>query len=758
MADLIIMTTIAPEETPAICEPGGKGMIFPLGGESEQNLPHRLKQLLYGFGLLYCFVGVSIVADLFMSAIERITSKKRRVRVPGTNRFVTTQVWNGTVANLTLMALGSSAPEIMLAINDVIKNEFYDGELGPSTIVGSAAFNLFVIIAVCINAVPDGETRKIKEVGVYKITAVFSVFAYIWLLFIVQLHSKDVIDVWEGVLTFLFFPLLVGIAWAADAGWFSQNKPNFSVVFLDRMSTKDFGPQNEDVEKQKHRGIGQLAALSRMGRRRSDEEVDVVDITPEATMKRADSVLRDDEGQVLVNDAGIFCFASDIITVSGGTEEHKYTIVVLRKNGSDGIVSCKYRMEKLTATPGYDYEDEEGSLNFKYGDTTAEFDVTILPKQVGERTDQFQIILEDSEGGAGFNPSDDGGEESCILTVTILNDNPGQQSYRSKIYNCLDRVVNLDEFFLGKDLWIEGVREVWYCNGSPEEQATARYWDWFLHISFFPWKLVYAVLTPPPVFLGGWICFVVSLFHIACLTIVISDLAESFGCVAGLKASITAITIVALGTSVPDLFASKTAAAEEPYADASIVNVTGSNSVNVFLGIGLPWMMAAIYWEVNGADTMWYQTNAKYAEAYPNGAFIVKSGDLAFSVVVFTVGALVCLMVIGLRRFYYGGELGGPPDAKACSSALLVLLWLFYIFLSVWKAESGNDDLLMQGAMIVGSVPIMVVLLLLFVVMMRILKFSKRFIGEEGFWGVLVATSVLLLRFLVFLYLQFDIF
>ena len=79
-----------------------------------------------------------------------------QIPVSGTNRFVTKQVWNGTVANLTLISLGSSAPEIMLAINDVIKN-------GPSTIVRSAAFNLFVIIAVCINAVPDGKTRKIKE-------------------------------------------------------------------------------------------------------------------------------------------------------------------------------------------------------------------------------------------------------------------------------------------------------------------------------------------------------------------------------------------------------------------------------------------------------------------------------------------------------------------------------------------------------------------------------------------------------------------
>ena len=60
----------------------------------------------------------------------------------------------------------------------------------------------------------------------------------------------------------------------------------------------------------------------------------------------------------------------------------------------------------------------------------------------------------------------------------------------------------------------------------------------------------------------------------------------------------TAITFVALGTSLPDLFASKQAAQSEKTADNSIGNVTGSNSVNVFLGLGLPWTIAAIYWTI----------------------------------------------------------------------------------------------------------------------------------------------------------------
>lgn len=49
-----------------------------------------------------------------------------------------------------------------------------------------------------------------------------------------------------------------------------------------------------------------------------------------------------------------------------------------------------------------------------------------------------------------------------------------------------------------------------------------------------------------------------------------------------------------------DTFASKVAAIQDKYADASVGNVTGSNAVNVFLGIGVAWTIAAIYHWYNG--------------------------------------------------------------------------------------------------------------------------------------------------------------
>lgn len=68
-------------------------------------------------------------------------------------------VWNWVVANITLMAVGSSAPEILLAVVEaIIQLNGPAGQLGPSTIVGSAAFNFFTITAVCQASLPVGKT------------------------------------------------------------------------------------------------------------------------------------------------------------------------------------------------------------------------------------------------------------------------------------------------------------------------------------------------------------------------------------------------------------------------------------------------------------------------------------------------------------------------------------------------------------------------------------------------------------------------
>jgi solute carrier family 8 (sodium/calcium exchanger) len=82
-------------------------------------LPKGLLAVAYGFCLIYLFMGIGIIAEIFMTAIEKITAKKvvKTARLEGGKEFTyEVDFWNPTVANLTLMALGSSAPEILLSV------------------------------------------------------------------------------------------------------------------------------------------------------------------------------------------------------------------------------------------------------------------------------------------------------------------------------------------------------------------------------------------------------------------------------------------------------------------------------------------------------------------------------------------------------------------------------------------------------------------------------------------------------------------
>ncbi|KAF4525875.1 hypothetical protein B566_EDAN015978 [Ephemera danica] len=196
-----------------------------------------------------------------------------------------------------------------------------------------------------------------------------------------------------------------------------------------------------------------------------------------------------------------------------------------------------------------------------------------------------------------------------------------------------------------------------------------------------------ALGTSVPDHLGGWVCFVVSIFWVGVLTGLIGDVASHFGCTLGIRDAVTAISIVALGTSVPgilmmshkrhrfnirekpDTFASKVAAIQDKYADASVGNVTGSNAVNVFLGLGIAWSIAAVY------------------HAWHGNTFHVDPGNLAFSVTIFCSEAVIAIIILLLRRSKkVGGELGGPMGFKVVTTCVLFSLWLIYLILSSLEA------------------------------------------------------------------------
>ncbi|XP_078128125.1 sodium/calcium exchanger 1a isoform X1 [Sander vitreus] len=885
------------------------GVILPVWEPENPPFPDRIaRAIIYFVGLAYMFLGVSIIADRFMSSIEVITSQQRQITItkPNGEKITTTvRIWNETVSNLTLMALGSSAPEILLSVVEVCGHGFEAGELGPNTIVGSAAFNMFVIIGLCVSVIPDGETRKVKHLRVFFVTATWSVFAYTWLYLILAVISPGIVEIWEGLLTLFFFPICVGLAYVADRrllfykymykryragkqkGMIIETEgepelPSKVDIEMDGTILNSHGEEEPDEEearrevarilkdlKQKHpdKEMEQLMELANyqvlnqqqksrafyrcqatrimtgagnvLRKHASDQakkatqhdictEVSVndfsskvffdpgsyqclencgsvalnmvrrggdltnsvsVDYRTEDGTANAGSDYRFTEGTVIfkpgetekeiridiidddifeedehflvhlsnvhvVSDgassgereanhvdalaglglpctacvtifdddhAGIFTFEEPVVTVSEsiGVMEVK----VIRTAGARGVVAVPYKTTEGTAKGGgEDFEDTYGVLEFDNDEISKTIHINIIDDEEYEKNKNFFLemgeprLLEMSErkGGAfAFSCSGrdvyrkvqgrDHPAPSAIINITeeesealltkeeeeerriaemgrpMLGEHVKlevviEESYEFK--STVDKLLKKTNLALviGTNSWREQFMEaITVSSGDDDddecgEEKLPSCFDYVMHFLTVFWKLLFA-FVPPTDYLNGWACFFVSISVIGMLTAVIGDLASHFGCTVGLKDSVTAVVFVALGTSVPDTFASKVAAIQDQYADASIGNVTGSNAVNVFLGIGVAWSIAAIYHYFKGDE------------------FRVDPGTLAFSVTLFTIFAFICIgVLIYRRRPEIGGELGGPRVPKILTTCLFFSLWLMYIVFSSLEA------------------------------------------------------------------------
>jgi len=644
-----------------------------------------------------------------MTAIEVVTAKeltKTYIDENGDRQIYHVRVWNATVANLTLMALGSSAPEILLNLLEVLLNSFNSGPLGPSTIVGSAAFNLMVISAVCILCLPDGEKRTLKQLGVFLTTAFYSVLAYVWLLLIVVVISPEVITISEAVITCIFLLILIIQAYAVDRWSTIQSTKKYKTV----------SGKGGAVNKKEAAAAVKAASLSKDA---SPEEIhqaladELLPPKSKAYYRKQTSVAKsggntttkvtpsveDDEpakkraltkAMSVATNITFDASAPGIIRWKHHTADIKesggmITLSVLRLGGSKGEVSVDFATKNQKALAGKDFEAKNGTLTWADGDMEDKYvEITIFDDDEFEKDEDFTVVLSEPKGGCAFPVATDGGEDTDVCTVTIVNDD----DRATRLVEAIRLLrMDADQLNLASEDWSGAMMEAIV-------PPSGGMYNKMMHFLMLPWKLMFAVL-PPPGLCGGYPCFFASLLAIGIQVVLISDFANQLGCQLYIKPSVTAITFVALGTSLPDTFASMQAARGDKYADNSVGNVTGSNSVNVFFGLGLPWLLGAVYWAASGPGEGEGSFAARFGPGGPHelppdlfalhastGAFVVRSGDLALSVTVFTICAVLTLLLILVRRMFGGQELGGNKMGAYASAGFLIFLWLVYVVVS----------------------------------------------------------------------------
>ena len=92
----------------------------------ETLLPNGVRAFLCTVALAYCFIGLSAITARFFKSMESITNHSREVVTIDTETNTPIvkheKVWNYTIADIALLAFGTSFPQISLATIDAIRN------------------------------------------------------------------------------------------------------------------------------------------------------------------------------------------------------------------------------------------------------------------------------------------------------------------------------------------------------------------------------------------------------------------------------------------------------------------------------------------------------------------------------------------------------------------------------------------------------------------------------------------------------------
>lgn len=660
--------------------------------------------------------------------------------------------------------------------------------MGPGTIIGSAAFNLMVTTAICIASVPRGEVRKIHQLQVYITTTAFSLFAYLWLIFILSVWSPEVIEIWEAAVTFCMFPVLVVSAYMAERKSFfccrrgtkveefqlriEESSDNSELNSADLQMLKNLTPTEvaqwkaKQIEDKKpksqayyrshrpsfHQSSSLIMGINKLGHgketpkdsdlamvqfasasyvvREADGQVKLKLIRSGNDRIRAVVKFKTVEGTASENEDFLpefgCCafepglneqFLSVTIVESNEIEADEYFTVELATNGdqmvklgetqvakvtimgeadrclievkerrqvikesSDNVKILVQRKGKAsekttvswktvdgTARNQLDYRRSQGELVFDIGEVEQTAIIPLINTVSSNKRVTFTFIL------TSVNDSTEllGAKKSTV--ITIISDEDLQQKLL-ETEELVGQILNDKKSIISA--WRQQFISAMNVNGGDLESAVLI--DYFLHAVGFGWKFAFAFVPPPEIF-GGYLTFIFALIIVGTLTSVVGDMAQIFGCLCGLEDVVIAAVLVSVGTNLPDVFASRFAAIQDKVADHAIGHITGSNCINVFLGLGLPWLIASVYWHTKGKS------------------FKVDSEGIGWCVVIYSILSVISMGILILRRKLKclgKAELGGPRNTKLISSALLVAMWIGYLVFTYFQSNKLIPNLI----------------------------------------------------------------
>ena len=524
------------------------------GGCGEAADPAGLIALFI-IGMLYMFLALAIVCDeYFVPALEVMADEMKLTN---------------DVAGATLMAAGGSAPELFTSFFGTFQNS----DVGFGTIVGSAVFNVLFVIGMC--ALFSKEVLELTWWPLARDCAYYSLSLSMLAVFFGGI-TANTIRYWEAIILLAMY-----------GGY---------VTFM---------AYNERI----HKFICQRFNLEY-----EDDDANATFVKP-STFRAGILRILNKEGNALETAA--------IAVVSQITGDVKETFDKIDENGNgkieEGELEVLLRKLGTEPRPGELAEimkeidnDNDGVINFQ------EFTVWYIGSEErlkGEVKTIFDELDTNKSGSVGKEQLRD----LLLRLGSSLTDGDLADAMKDLDKNG-DGQINFPEFaawYEGSMFWTmkkheadeaaevsEGLDPFKYPEG---ESLRAK----FFYCLTFPLMLLFYVTMPDvrkPGRQGVWAfaCFFMAIAWIGVFSYFMVGWAEIVGNTIGIPPVVMGLTVLAAGTSVPDLLSS-VIVARQGEGDMAVSSSIGSNIFDVLVGLPLPWLAYSIIRQEDvtvGADNL----------------------------------------------------------------------------------------------------------------------------------------------------------
>jgi len=553
------------------------------------------------------FLALAIVCDeFFVPALEEMASSRR-------------MNLSMDVAGATLMAAGGSAPELFSSLFGT----FQESEIGFGTIIGSAVFNVLFVIAMC--AVFSKDVLQLTWWPLFRDSLCYAIGLTVLAIF-VGVSSKERIELYESFILFGLYICYILIMWKnADIYRYITGKelvyPTEDDESEDNENPTIFQVKNPEDDSQleiEHVEESAPSEANRPPQRRLEGKSPsqsslilgslVASYIPSSYFNwqgtfRAGilKLLRNPDTWVETGGMGIVAkIAGDADAVFHEIDANKDGCIDIKElKRLFDTLECNVTEKELEEVFDALDEDKDGAISkeefHKWYTTSAE----LIRSQVKS---VFESLDTNNSGTI-----DKYELKSLLLELDPRVTDEDCKSAIDEMYKRGSRdEITFEEFeeWYGHSIIYEkhkkAVEEdmegVWESLKPPKGEGV---FSWIQYIVLFPLVAVMAI-TIPDVRIPGrgkwcYLAFFMSIIWIGLFAYLMVGWAELIGNTLGIPSVIMGLTVLAAGTSVPDLLSS-VIVARRGSGDMAVSSSIGSNIFDILVGLPVPWILYSL-WE-----------------------------------------------------------------------------------------------------------------------------------------------------------------